>query len=174
MSQIQPYKEKRMINVCLDINNTASWTGTQFDAIFAVDLKRIVQNPDDLNRPYRVSFSYYMMAGTLAQTGLVTTNQYAVEIDFKRNTFTQNLNRAKNYMGNLSVNYVNTAATPTLNQLIARPNDNFSFCVDTLANINEIHVTTLTITTAGGAAATTFAGTDANTKYQVYLNFEEC
>ena len=46
---------KRNFNVVLDIYNTASWTGKQFNPIFQVDLKRLVQNPQDLAKPYKIN-----------------------------------------------------------------------------------------------------------------------
>jgi len=67
---------KRRFNVVLDTYNTASFTGAQFDATFQVGLKRLVQNPEDLAKPYKITFSYYMQNGTFANTLLVATALY--------------------------------------------------------------------------------------------------
>lgn len=164
---------KRNFNVVLDIYNTASWVGKQFNPIFQVDLKRLVQIPSDLAKPYKISFSYYMMGGAFATSTLASTALYALHIDLRRQNSIQNYNKPLTYAGNLIPTLLPNAATPTLLALIARPQDNHEFYVDNLTNLIEIELMTIIASTGAVFNAAESSGINAITKYIVYMHFEE-
>jgi hypothetical protein len=163
---------KRHFNVVLDIYNTSSWKGRQFDATFTLDLKRIVQDPRDLARPYRITFSYYMMGGAFATSTLSQTSLYALHIDFRRNNNIQLLDKPQPYAGTLQFITVANAATPTLGYLAAYPTDNHSIYLDNLTNLTEVEIATIVNSTGAVFNAADNSGINAITKYAVYLHFE--
>ena len=164
---------KRNFNVVLDIYNTASWTGRQFNPIFQVDLKRLVQNPADLAKPYKISFSYYMQGGLFSTSTLSSTVLYALHIDLRRQNSIQNYNKPLTYAGNLIPTLLPNAATPTQLALIARPLDNHEFYVDSLTNLTEIELATI-IASSGAVFNSANNGTiNGATSYIVFLHFEE-
>tara|TARA_R110000868_G_scaffold265275_1_gene524069 strand:+ start:741 stop:1259 length:519 start_codon:yes stop_codon:yes gene_type:complete len=164
---------KRNFNVVLDIYNTASWVGKQFNPVFQVDLKRLVQNPADLAKPYKISFSYYMQGGAFATSTLATTVLYSLHIDLRRQNSIQNYNKPLTYAGNLIATTIPNAATPTLLALIARPQDNHEFYVDNLTNLTEIELMTIINSTGAVFNVAETSGINAITKYIVFMHFEE-
>lgn len=164
---------KRNFNVVLDIYNTTSWYGKQFDAIFVVDLKRLVQNPEDLAKPYKISFSYYMQGGVFATSTLSSIALYSLHIDLRRCNSIQLYNKPLTYAGNLIPILLPNAATPTQLALIARPQDNHEFYVDNLTNLTEIEIATIINSTGAVFNASETLGINNVTKYIVYLHFEE-
>lgn len=164
---------KRNFNVVLDIYNTASWTGKQFNPTFQVDLKRIVQNPADLAKPYMITFSYYMQGGAFATSTLSGTALYALHIDLRRYNSIQNYNKPLTYAGNLQPQLILNAATPTQLALIARPIDNHEFYVDNLTNLTEIELMTVVSSTGLMFNSANTVGVNNVTKYLVFLHFEE-
>ena len=164
---------KRRFNVVLDIYNTASFTGPQFDATFQVDLTRLVQNPEDLAKPYKLTFSYYMQNGSLANTLLVATALYSLNIDMRRKNYIQNYNKPLTYAGNLQAEFVTSGAGFGVTRLIARPKDNPPFYVDNLTNFTEVRITTYVNSTGIIVNPNNPSNYNNLTKYLVYLHFEE-
>lgn len=164
---------KRRFNVVLDIYKTESWTGKQFDANWEIDLKRIVPDPAELAKPYKVNFSFYMMGGAFATSTLSQTSLYALHIDFRRNGNIFQLNKPQPYAGNLYFNTIINAATPTLGQLIAYAPDNHPIYLDNLTNLTQIQTAVIVNSTGGVFNTADNSGINAVTKYAIYLHFEE-
>jgi len=170
--QIQALPPKRKFNVVLDIYNTAAWKGRQFDATFSLDLKRIVPNPADLDRPYAVTFSYFMQGGLIATSTLAQTSLYALHLDFRRNNYIQQLNAPQPYAGNLDFQLIQNAATPTQGRLYAIETMNHPIYLDNLTNLVEVQVATIINSTGAVFNAADGATINNVTKYVVYLHFE--
>ena len=170
--EIQAQPPKRKFNVVLDIYNTASWKGRQFDATFSIDLKRIVPNPADLARPYAVTFSYVMQGGLIATSTLAQTALYALHLDFRRNNYIHQLNAPQPYVGNLDFELIQNAATPTQGRLYADETINHPIYLDNLTNLTEIQAATIINST--GAVFNAADGSTINnvTKYIIYVHFE--
>lgn len=164
---------KRRFNVVLDTYNTAAWSGRQFDAFWVIDLKRIVPNPAELAKPYKVSFSYYMQGGTFATSTLSQSSLYSLHIDFRRNNNIFQLDKPQPYAGNLYFNTIANAAVPTLGQLIAYPTDNHPIYLENLTNLVQIETATIIPSTGGVFNAADNSGINAITKYIIYLHFEQ-
>lgn len=164
---------KRKFNVILDIYNTASWIGRQFDATFQVDLKRLVQNPADLAKPYKITFSYYSQLAAFGTTGVVATSLYSLHIDLRRSNAIQMYNKPLTYAGNVQAEF-QTAGTGFGNtRLFARPEDNQPFYVDNLTNLTEVQVATYVNSTGVIINPTDFSAINNILKYVIYLHFEE-
>tara|TARA_R110000868_G_scaffold265275_1_gene524068 strand:+ start:196 stop:708 length:513 start_codon:yes stop_codon:yes gene_type:complete len=164
---------KRRFNVVLDIYNTASFTGNQFDATFQVDLKRLVHNPEDLAKPYKITFSYYMQTGTFANTLLVATSLYSLNIGLRRKNYIQNYNQPVTYAGNIQAELITAGTGFGASRMSARPEDNPPFYVDNLTNLTEVQLTTLVNSTGIILNPTNQTSYNNLTKYIVYLHFEE-
>jgi hypothetical protein len=164
---------KRRFNVVLDTYNTASFTGNQFDATFQVDLTRLVQNPQDLAKPYKLTFSYYMQNGTFANTLLVATSLYSLNIDMRRKNYIQNYNQPLTYAGNIQAELITQGAGFGATRMIARPEDNPPFYVDNLTNFTEVRISTYVNSTGITLNPTNATNYNNLTKYFVYLHFEE-
>ena len=170
--EIQSQPPKRRFNVVLDIYNTASWKGKQFDATFFIDLKRIVPNPADLNRPYAVTFSYFMQGGLIATSTLTQTALYALHLDFRRNNHIHQLNAPQPYVGTLDFELIQNAATPTQGRLYADETINHPIYLDNLLNLTEIQAATI-INSSGAVFNVADNATINNvTKYIIYVHFE--
>jgi hypothetical protein len=100
----QQDKPRINFNIVLDIYDTNSWKGKQFDATFQVDLTRVVQNPADLAKPFKITFAYYMRVDTAAINGILITNLYSLNMDLHRKNSIQNYNKSLTYAGNLFPN----------------------------------------------------------------------
>ena len=170
--EIQSQPPKRKFNVVLDIYNTASWKGRQFDATFSIDLKRIVANPADLNRPYAVTFSYYMMGGAFATSTLAATSLYALHLDFRRNNYIHQYGIPQPYAGNLDFQLIQNAATPTLGRLYSIETMNHPIYLDNLTNLIEIQAMTVIAGTSAMFNPTDSATINNVTKYVIYVHFE--
>ena len=164
---------KRRFNVVLDTYNTANWSGKQFDANWIIDLKRIVPDPAELAKPYKVTFTYFMMGGAFATSGLSQTSLYSLHIDFKRNNNIFMLDKPQPYAGNLYFNTIVNAATPTLGQLVAYATDNHPIYLDNLTNLTMIETATIVNSTGAVFNSADTAGVNNITKYIIYLHFEQ-
>jgi len=164
---------KRRFNVVLDTYNTASFTGAQFDATFQVGLKRLVQNPEDLAKPYKITFSYYMQNGTFANTLLVATALYSLNIGMRQKNYIQNYNKPETYAGNIQAELITQGTGFGVTRMIARPEDNPPFYVDNLTNLTEVQLTTYVNSTGIIVNPTNQSSYNNLTKYFVYLHFEE-
>lgn len=164
---------KRRFNVVLDTYNTANWSGKQFDANWIIDLKRIVPNPAELAKPYKVTFTFFMMGGAFATSGLSQTALYSLHLDFKRNNNIFMLDKPQPYAGNLYFNTIVNAATPTLGQLVAYATDNHPIYLDNLTNLTLIESAIIVNSTGTVFNAADTAGVNNITKYIIYLHFEQ-
>ena len=164
---------KRRFDVVLDIYNTSSWSGKQFDPTWVIDLKRIVPDPNELAKPYKVTFTYFMMGGAFATSGLSQTALYSLYIDFKRNNNIFMLDRPQPYAGNLYFNTIVNAATPTLGQLVAYATDNHPIYLDNLTNLTGIETAVIVNSTGAVFNAADNTGVNNITKYIIYLHFEQ-
>jgi hypothetical protein len=160
---------KRRFNVVLDTYNTESWTGRQFDATFQVDLKRIVQNPADLAKQYKVTFSFYMQLGDYRVTGFDAGSFYSINIDMFRHNSVQQYNKPVSYSGALPyLLYQNFIAGP-----MATPLDNHPFFVDNLTNLTQLKIAVINNVTGAIFNSVNDATINSATNYQVFLHFEQ-
>ena len=171
---------KTSFSVVCDIFNTASFSGTQFNPTFNLDLKQVVRDVKLLERPYKVSFSYRMQAGLAATSGLCSIAAatpyplYSLSVDFKKGYSIYHQAQPKPFFGNLNVELVINAATPTACKLTSAHQDNPAMYLDNLLGVNSVQLATLINSTGGVFNATNDATINGVTKYVVYLQFDEC
>lgn len=171
---------KKNFKVWLDSNNANSWTGTQFDARFAVDLNQCIREQWRLNSSYKMTFSFISKASTFAVGTVSTTNNYTLHIDLGQGTPTMyRYTSVRTPAGIVRVSDVGsgvwTVTTGTADVPVyfdAAPTDNEPVFINNLKNVTFIN---LNLIQAGSG---TFNSADTGsintaTKYICCLNFEE-
>ncbi len=68
-------KNKRTFKIFLDSFNTASFTGTQFNASYYVDLKTVISNDEDFDKSYYVYFSFRTIANTQTNNNIASNTK---------------------------------------------------------------------------------------------------
>ena len=171
---------KTAFTVVCDIYNTTSWTGTQFNPTFNLDLKQVVRDVKLLERPYKITFSYRMQTGLAATSTLCSVAAatpyplYSLHMDFKKGYSIYHQAKPQPYAGNLECQLVLNAATPTTCKLNASPTDNTPFYIDSLLGITQVQLATIINSSGAIFNAADTAAVNNVTKYIIYLYFEEC
>jgi len=173
---------KKNFKVWLDTNNTSSYTHSQFDAKFFVDLNQCVRESWRLNSSYLMTFSFISKASTVAVGTISNTNTYTLHIDLGQGTPTMyRFSSVKTPAGIVRVSsdgtgvYVNPAAASSFDipvYFTAKPTDNDPVFINNLKNVNSINVN-LIQAGSGTFNSADNAGINTATKYICCLNFQE-
>lgn len=171
---------KKNFKIWLDINNANSWTGTQFDARFVVDLNQCIREQWRLNSSYKMTFSFISKASTFAVGTVSSTNNYTLHIDLGQGAPTMYRYAAQRIpAGIVRVSDVGsgvwTVTTGTADVPVyfdAAPTDNEPVFINNLKNVTSINLNLIQV------GSTTFNNADTGsinnaTKYICCLNFEE-
>lgn len=173
---------KKSFKVVLDSNNTASYSGPQFDARFIVDLNQIIREPWRMKRSYVMTFSFKSISSTFAVSGVSSTKLYKLHIDIGKGTqtiFQFNATRAPAGIVGVSSEgvgvYTNVAAASSFDipcYFNSRPADNDGVFISDLQSVNTITLNLIDPTT--GTFNSADNGTiNTATKYICVLNFQE-
>lgn len=171
---------KTAFTVVCDIHNTTSYSGSQFNPTFILDLKQVVRDINLLERPYKISFSYRMATGLAATSGLCSIAAaspfplYSLHMDFKKGFSIYQQAKPQPYAGNLDCQIIGNATPPTTCRLNAGPTDNAPMYIDNLLGVNSVQLATIINSTGGVFNSANDATINAVTKYIVFLYFEEC
>jgi hypothetical protein len=173
---------KKNFKVVLDANNTASYSGKQFDASFTVDLNQIIRETWRMKRAYKMTFSFRSISGLFSVNTVTSTKLYKLHIDLGKGTPTMyQYNQTRVPAGIVGVSsegvgvYTNVAAASAFDipcYFNARPNDNDGVFVNDLQNINTITLNLIDPTT-GTFNSSDNATINTATKYICVLNFQE-
>jgi hypothetical protein len=173
---------KKNFKVWLDSHNAASWTGTQFDAKFHVDLNQCIREAWRLNSSYKMTFSFISRASTFAVGTVSTNNSYTIHIDLGQGTPTMyRFSSVRTPAGIVRVSsdgagvYVNPAAASSFDIPVyfnAKPQDNEPVFINNLKNVNGISIN-LIQAGSGTFNSANDATINTNTKYICCLDFEE-
>ena len=171
---------KRRFQVVLDSNNTASFTGSQFNAIFAVDFKTVVRESFRLKKAYNMSFQFVSRASTFAVSGITSNKVYQLHIDMGKPQQIYKQAHARVPAGIVRTSTQGTGVwTVTAGvsdvpvYFDSRPEDNTPTLLDNLTDITNININLLeqpsyiTFNTANDATINTA------TKYVCILTFVE-
>lgn len=173
---------KKNFKIWLDSNNASSWTGTQFDAKFHIDLNQCIREAWRLNSSYKMTFSFISRASTFAVGTVSNANLYTVHIDLGQGTPTMyRYSAVRTPAGIVRVSdvgsgvYVNPAAASSFDIPVyfdARPEDNEPVFINNLKNVNAICIN-LIQQGSGTFNSADNAGINTATRYICCLNFEE-
>jgi hypothetical protein len=171
---------KKNFKVWLDSNNASSWTHTQFDAKFQVDLTQCIRESWRLNSSYAMTFSFISKASTFAVGGVTSTNNYTLHIDLGQGTPTMYRQAGTRTPAGIvrvddAGSGVWTVTTGTADVPVyfnSRPEDNEPVFINNLKNVTQI---SLNLIQAGSGTFNSAdnAGVNTATKYICCLNFQE-
>lgn len=173
---------KKSFKVWLDSHVSTSWSGTQFNATYPVNLNQCVSEVWRLKSSYAMTFSFISRASHFATGTISTNNQYTLHIDLGKGTPTMfRYTSSKTPSGIIRVStegtgvYNNVASGSAFDipcYFDSKPTDNEPVLINDLHNIVNINLNLLQ------AGSGTFNSSDnatvnTNTKYICCLNFQE-
>lgn len=168
-------KAKKTYKVLLDSNDTTSFTGTQFNASYFVDLKQIIFNDEDFDKCYEMTCRFVSRSGDPATTLLNMTSTYTLHIDLGKGISTYQYKRIKPISSVLSVMNDFTAYTSTVCPTYwdTKDSDNAPSLIPNLRGITSIGLNVVQSsnnTTFNNANNSTI---NTATKYICVLTFRE-
>ena len=183
--EISALPVKKNYKIWLNTNNTASYSGSQFDAHFPVELNKIIQDPWRLKSSYRMTFSFISRSpaqADMAATGISTQKVYTVHIDLGKGTPTMyQSNAIRIPAGIVRVRnegvgyYTNVAAASAFNipaYFAALPAENDPVFINDLLGVCKININ-LIEAGVGTFNSTDDAAINTSLKYIVCLNLQE-
>lgn len=180
--QISAMPLKKSFKVWLDTNNTASYSGPQFDARFTVEMNNLITEPWRLKSSYEMTFSFKSISSLFATSGITSTKLYKCHIDLGKGTpsmYQYNATRIPSGLVGVSSEgvgvYTNVAAASSFDIPVyfnSRPLDNAPVFIASLDGISIININ-LIDPTSGTFNSADNAGINAATKYIVCINFRE-
>ena len=183
--EISALPVKKNYKIWLDTNNTASYSGAQFNAQFPVELNKIIQDPWRLKSSYRMTFSFLSRSpaqADMSATGISTQKLYKLHIDLGKGTPTMyQSNAVRVPSGMVRVRnegvgyYTNVAAASAFNipaYFAALPQENDPVFINDLLGVSTININ-LIDPTSGTFNATDDAAINTSLKYIVCINLQE-
>jgi hypothetical protein len=170
-------KNKKTFKIFLDSFNAASYTGTQFNASFYVDLKTVISNDEDFDKSYNVYVNFRTLAAVQGASGIASNARlYLLNIDFNKglNTLSYGGTRQmKNICHILNIKTTDEDSLETvpvmLTYLELKDSDQMPSVVHNLRNVNTILLQVLTSDNFSIFAP----GVPANSRYCCILTFVE-
>ena len=154
----------------LDSNNTSSYDGSQFNALYYIDLTKILTKQEDFNKSYVMYCSFRSRSDIIANNQITNNDVYLLTVDlFKGLNIYQYNNRSGNPVFIVPVSYSSETATPQtffdLKDYDSRP-----VLIPDLNNISKIYLNLSLASTNS-----TFSPTvNAFSRYVCMLTFIEC
>lgn len=132
---------KRSFKVVLDSYNTNSYTGSQFNAHYYIDLLRLINDEEAFNKQYYIYCNFLSKADNIASNNIITTTNYTLSLNFN-NTSSQlyQYDQTKNYTFNLPVE--NLTDTGTAIHTLFKLNDNTQqpLFIQNIRNLTKINL----------------------------------
>ena len=72
---------KKTFKIMLDSNNTASWTGTLYKAVYYIDLNQIITNNEDYSKSYYMYCTFLSESADNTLNSINSTSLYTLHID---------------------------------------------------------------------------------------------
>jgi hypothetical protein len=176
---ISSKRVKRTFKIFLDSNNTASFTGAQFNANFYIDLTHIIFDNEAFNKSYYMSFNFQSKSALTTNSTIQNDRVYSLHIDMGKGLNIFQYRQVKNPAGLLQIVNDFTSYT-TAGGVTSVPiywntkeTDNKPVFIQNIRDISQITlnvIDTQTNTTFNGADDQTI---NSYTKYVCVLTFEE-
>lgn len=162
---------KNQFKIILDSNNTASFSGRQFDATYVLDFNRIVMNQEDYDKPYLMTFYYKGAEAAHATNGLTGNEIFQLALDFGKGMNCVYNRNQFNIVGLLQLQTGVTTANAS--SMYALESDNGGVIVRNLRNINSCRLTVLQSSNNTVFNAADNAGVNAAAKYVCCITLTE-
>lgn len=164
---------KRSFKVVLDSYDNNSYTGTQFDSHYTIDLLKIISDEEAFNKQYNVYCQFLSKAENITNNNITTTNNYTLSLKFN-NTSNQiyQYKQTINYSFNLPVE--NLTDTGGAIHTLFKLNDNTQhpLFIQNIRNLTKINLQVYQNTAPNTQTIFNPAITD-NSKYICILTFVE-
>lgn len=155
---------KKTYKIILNTFDTTSWTGALYNAVFPIDLKAIIRDPEDYEKPYFMTFSFQ----SVEETNIFYDGAYGIHIDCNKpiNVMQNNNNSNNRLYSGVLVPY--TYPSRTAPRFLTMPYDNDPVYYTDLKNINAIQIRVISLQTNA-----TLQPTSANKYWIATINFTE-
>lgn len=162
-----------MFKVVLNSYETNSYIGSQFNASYNVDLKKIISSDESFDKQYKVYCSFITKSENIANNEISSTDIYTLSVGFNNvgvNSYDYTMYKNQSFILPV-VNCTDTGgAIHTLLQ--HTDNDSQPMFIQNIRNLNEIHISVYKNTIASQSVFE--PATPNNSKYICVLTFEEC
>ena len=163
-------KIKKTFKILLDSNHGASYTGSQFSAVYNIDLTKLLTNQEDFNKSYLMYCTFKSKSEIIANNQITNNEVYFLTVDlFKGFNLYQYNNRSGNTVFVVPVSVSNETATQQT-YFDLKDYDSMPVYITDLNNVSKIYLN-LSI----ASTSTTFApSAPVNSRYVCLLTFVEC
>jgi hypothetical protein len=137
ISNISKKKNFKIILNSFDITSYTTIGNNIYNAVFPVDLKAIIRDPNDYKKSYNLTFSFQ----SIEDGNISYANTYAVYINMNKdiNTMQNNNNNNFNkYTGILK--FESPGSGRSINRFLTAPVDNPPVFYNSIENINQINI----------------------------------
>lgn len=164
---------KRSFKVVLDSYNTNSYTGSEFNAHYYIDLLRLINDDKAYDKQYYIYCNFLSKAENITNNQITTTNNYTLSLNFN-NTSNQlyQYDQTKNYSFNIPVE--NLTDTGGAIHTLFKLNDNTQqpLFIQNIRNLTKINLQVYQ-NTAPNVQTIFNPSTPNNSKYICILTFVE-
>jgi len=163
---------KKSFKIVLD--STKSYTGIQFNAVYNVDLKKVLLDTE-YDKQYEVKFSFRSRSGNAVTTGLNMNDMYVLALDFEKGYVSHTENMTRNIVGVLSVqnDFTSYSGTACPSFFECKEGDNGSIILPNLKSLNRIRLSVINCTSEGIFNSDNDGTINTNTRYICILTFTE-
>lgn len=163
---------KRSFKVVLDSYNTSSYTGSQFNANYNVNLLRLLNEESAFDKPYYVYVNFMTKSESIANSQITSTNIYSLALQFtgKANQLYQ-YDQSKNFSFTLPVYNIQDTGGTMHNYIKLIDREQRPMFIQDIRNITNI---LLQVYQCNTTSETIFNPTTPdNSKYICILTFVE-
>jgi hypothetical protein len=137
---------KKTYKIILNTFDTTSYTtvgGNFYNSVFPIDLKAIIRDPQDYEKPYFMTFSFQ----SIEDTNIFYDGAYGIHIDCNKpiNVMQNNNNSSNKLYSGVLVAY--TAASRTTPRFLTMPYDNDPVYYTDIKNITAIQIRVVSLQT---------------------------
>lgn len=135
---------KKSFKIVLNSVNPGSYTGTEFNANYSIDLTQVIRDTNDYKKSYYMYCSFYSNTDKAIIIGISSNNLYTLAIDLQRsnNIYNFDTQYPVNFVLPINVNppddVINTLAHVSFK---LNDNDQRPQFVDNILNLNNIRLT---------------------------------
>jgi hypothetical protein len=165
---------KKSFKILLDSNDASSFTGSHFNALYSIDLTKILADPEDFKKAYNCTVSFRSRQGASGTTGLTQNTVYLLALDFQKGFTALSSTQTNNIVGIVPVNndfttYTSTTANPYFD---CKDSDNAPFMLKDLQSVVSVRLTLL-LASGGFFNPTNDATVNNNTRYVCVITLKE-
>jgi hypothetical protein len=132
--------KKKNFKIILNSFDTTSYTtvgGNIYNAIFPINLKAIIRDPNDYKKPYNLTFSFQ----SIEDPNIGFVNNYAIYINMNKDINTMQNNNNNNYNKYTGIlKYSNPDSGRAISRFLTAPVDNDPVYYNDILNITEINL----------------------------------